>query len=158
MLVLISCVVHAAVGAESLQEQVLLPPRVQPHLLAHLVAVVDAESGDAVPFVEPRGPLHHLHLSVDLLKHPIDLRELEPVVDQARQPLAPQLGRVEVRHALYVAHECHVGYQRVYCPPEMNGRKNEDADRKVFHFSYTGYRSSSGAASEVYRPVKRHHS
>lgn len=93
---MISSVIHAAVWAESLQEQVLLPPRVQPHLLADLVAVVDTESGDAVPLVEPCGFLHHLHLSVDLLKHRLYLRELEPVIHQPRQPLAPQLRSVEV--------------------------------------------------------------
>lgn len=81
--------------------------------------MVDAERRNAVAAVEPRRALHDLRLLIRLPDHPLHGRQLEPPREQPRQPLAPQLRRVEVRHALDVPDERHVRNQRVDRAPAI---------------------------------------
>lgn len=119
LLLLFLQVVLAAVRAEGLGEPVALPPALPTHLHAHLVAVVDAEGGDAVALVEPGGPLHDLRLLRRLPGHRLDAGEVEVAVEEARQPHAPQLRRVQVGDALDEADEGHVWNQRVDGSPAI---------------------------------------
>ena len=106
-------VVLVVVGREELGEPVALAEHPGAEVSAHGVAVVDAVGGDAVAAVEARGAAHGLRLAVDVPHHGLHARQREPAAEQAGQPAAPQLRRVQVGDALHVPHERHVRDQRV---------------------------------------------
>ena len=110
---LLFLVVLVIVWGEKLGDPVGLAERGGAQVGAHAVAVVDAVGGDAVAAVEPRGATHGVGLAGDVPHHGLHVRQLEPPLQQPRQPSAPQLRRVQVRCALHEPHECHVRDQRV---------------------------------------------
>lgn len=70
-------VVLASVRAKSFTEPVAFPPRNHTHFAANLVAVVYAESGNAMPVVETSASLHHSQLLSYLGRHVCEAGKLE---------------------------------------------------------------------------------
>lgn len=119
LIIFVFFVVLVVVRAEELHEPVSLPPWLPSHLCADIITVINAVGRDAVPLVEPCGPLHDLSFLADLLKHRLHSWKLEPLLKQPLQPFAPQLRCVKIRHTLNVPNKRHVRYQGMYRSSEM---------------------------------------
>lgn len=112
-------VVLAVIWAEGFSNPSILPPRPPPHLLAYLITMIDAISGNAAPFVESCCLFHDLHLLPDLLEHFLYAGKFEVVIHQSRQPFTPYLSRMQIRHTLYVSNKRHVWNQWIDRTPAL---------------------------------------